>query len=352
MTAASEVDNNESPFEGGCDVEIGRGFDVEAIKAAITVHDILGLAPSIKSLECPLHHGSRKSFSIFDGGRAWTCHADCGETGDVVTLWQRMHGVNAWEAIEALAALADVERGPTTPKPRRARSPRPGVAKGDARIARADALWYARWLAPRRDPGIDARGQRYLASRGLAGLCEALGTWRYYHLTFKGDGSPSTPIYTLERVSSYDSSAMINVAERLVAPSPTGPKVLVMKDHPTKFSFGRPDLLLAHSNLKRIVLVEGVIDYLTALLLWPPGGSTLVLGAHAVGQVVPIVAGLLDDEEIAPRLRRLPLTLIPHADPAGVKAHTAVLALCGVHAVNATTFDLAGCGDLNEWIRR
>jgi hypothetical protein len=196
-------------------------------------------------------------------------------------LWQRVHGVNAWEAIEALAARAEIERGPTAPKPRRARSLRPGVAKGDGRIARADALWYARWLAPRRDPGIDERGQRYLASRGLSGLCEAIGTWRYHHLTFKGDGSPSTPIYTLERVSSYDSSAMINVAERLVAPSPTGPKVLVMKDHPTKFSFGRPDLLLAHSNLQRVVLVEGVMDYLTALALWPPGGPVLVLGAHA-----------------------------------------------------------------------
>lgn len=42
MTAASEVDDSDSPFEGGCDTELGRGFDVEAIKAAITVHDILG----------------------------------------------------------------------------------------------------------------------------------------------------------------------------------------------------------------------------------------------------------------------------------------------------------------------
>lgn len=125
-------------------------------------------------------------------------------------------------------------------------------------------------------------------------------------MTFKGDGSPSTPIYTLERVSSYDSSAMIGTRPSGSSPLPRRDRGFGDEDYPTQVGqFGWPDLLLAHSNLKRIVLVEGVMDYLTARL-WPPGGFRAGARRTRVGQVVLIVAGLLDDGEIAPRFRRLP----------------------------------------------
>lgn len=378
-TSARDVDSSDSPFEDGCDAEVGRRFDIDAIKDAVTIHDVLGLDAATKSIECPIHQGARKSFSIWGAGRAYTCHADCGETGDVITLWQRLHGVTARAAIEALAALAEVEPGTASvPRPRRPPRTKPAISPRDPRLRSAmlawDALRTGRADADERDDltwaereyrsrnrgrllaEAAARGMAYLTSRGLGGLRDTLGvSGPFYYLCFRPDGSPSTPIYTRERISVYRTAAMINIATRIIAPSATGPKVLVMANHPTKFCFGRVDPLLV--PLERVVLVEGVMDYLTALLLWPPGrtltcGGTLVLGAHSVGQVVPIIQGLLDDDEIGPRFRRLPLTLVPHADPAGAKTHAMALALCALHAVNATTFDLAGCGDLNEWICR
>lgn len=58
-----------------------------------------------KSCRCPFHDDRSASFSAFDDGQAWKCHAGCGG-GDAVTFIERAAGLSQADACRKLVELA------------------------------------------------------------------------------------------------------------------------------------------------------------------------------------------------------------------------------------------------------
>ncbi len=74
---------------------------------------------------CPLPgHGDKSpSFSVkrYANGQRWRCFGRCGESGDVLTLIEKLEGVSFTEALELAATAAGVESSPRStwaPKPK------------------------------------------------------------------------------------------------------------------------------------------------------------------------------------------------------------------------------------------
>lgn len=51
---------------------------------------------------CPFHTDLTSSFAIYPETNTWHCFS-CGETGDNISLYQKINGVSFQEALEALA---------------------------------------------------------------------------------------------------------------------------------------------------------------------------------------------------------------------------------------------------------
>ena len=65
-------------------------YDSEEIRDALTVADVLesaGIPVDGDRIACPIHGGEDvTAFAIYDEGRRYWCHTECGKGGDVFTL--------------------------------------------------------------------------------------------------------------------------------------------------------------------------------------------------------------------------------------------------------------------------
>ncbi len=134
-------------------------------------------------------------------------------------------------------------------------------------------------------------GESYLALRGLAALIGRDDVVRFDH-----KGNIRLPLCdALGRI--------VSVPGRRLRCTGNENKIIFMKGCPTLGTFGRfPDLGPEH---KIVYLCEGIIDYLTGLVMFADG---FVLGAHGAGNIAKIARG------IAPRLNAcgMRLRFVPH----------------------------------------
>lgn len=167
-------------------------YNPEEIRDALTVADVLestGIPVESDRIACPIHDGEDvTAFAIYDEGRRYWCHTECGKGGDVFTLImalaeKRSGKVGFRKALELAARLAKIEPGPP-PSPsaiaarkaererRKAERAASLAIKHDESIRRATETW----LDLMRPWWHDGRRRRlcgeYLATRGLGPLAD------------------------------------------------------------------------------------------------------------------------------------------------------------------------------------
>lgn len=158
---------------------------------------------------------------------------------------------------------------------------------------------------------------RQAAALGAAGYWQALATRNptgETYLTRRGlDPYPLPVRYTPDGdvcVALHSSTGTVtSVAMRLVVPGDR-PKVLVRKGTTT-----RGTMVDAVSDIvypRDVVLVEGVMDALTARAAWP---QAIVLGANGAGNLASVAAAAIPRVKLA----RVRLLLVPHDDEPGVR---------------------------------
>lgn len=361
-------------------------YDSEEIRDALTVADVLefaGIPVDGDRIACPIHDGEDvTAFAIYDEGRRYWCHTECGKGGDVFTLImalaeKRSRKVGFREALEIAAHLAKIEPGPP-PGPaaiaarkaererRKAERAASLALKHDESIRRATETW----LDLMRPWWHDGRRRRlcgeYLASRGLGPLADtdhpfAGSVSRILHA--RDDGSPTIPIFSCQQIDDpLFPNPVVNIAWRQVRPN-AEPKVLVLPNCTTKGTFGEV-WRSSGDSAEQIVLCEGVMDWLTALAVFESDyltpiaplvrGHHIVIGAHSVGILPWIVSTLADDPKIGSKFRKLPLLLVTHNDGpggAGERFEAKVIAEATARGMGVSRFDLAGEADLNDWFR-
>lgn len=355
----------------------------EAVKDALTVPDVLescGIdvdddARRRRSIPCPLHDGEKVSgFSWSPDGRAWACWTDdCGR-GDVIAFVCKRKGWKFPRVVEALAQLVKENGGElrvgdaTTRAARRASRAARATAPTATRqqvLAVEDRLislakrggaqvflphpWLSWWPTGHTRRQL---GETYLVSRGLGPL---IGTLGYFDLVYAEDGSPTVPLFGLERSDrSLFRNPPINLVTRLIKPSDPARKVMNMRGCPATGTLGRSRSLETSEELRTLFLVEGVFDYLSALQLCKGNPSVLVLGAPGAGMLPTIIERLGDDTDprVRARVRSLGITLVEHLDDAGRAAARKVRTAAAARGMTVETFDLKGAKDLNELICR
>lgn len=359
-----------------------RYYDTEAIKDVLSVVDVIERSRvpfdpvelERRCMACFLHGGSNSTaLSIFDDDRAWYCHS-CRSGGDVIDLIAQLKQLSKADAIRVAALLAGIEAGfppdPTIVKERAAARARRAAAKAQAAVLRRDEnvrvateIWWdvlnKAWWSGSRAVACET----YLRSRSLDAVVKLNN--RMHVLCAQADGSPAVPIYTFERGDLLTENAIVNIASRHVAPAPGAPKVTVLAGHTTRGTFGQSAQLLRtwDGGPCRLVLVEGLADYLAGLLAfsnwWKDEcnarypGISVVLGAHSAHGLSKIVATLGDDHEIGPRLREIPILLVEHDDgPGGAGAIAArdVRSEAATRGIAVESFDLGGHKDLADWL--
>jgi len=169
------------------------------------------------------------------------------------------------------------------------------VQEMESAIARADETWAG--LAHRHEAG-----ESYLAGRGLGALAGRADTVR-----FNAIGAPCVALY------SFDGGHVVNVVTRQLPPRE--PKVIGMKGAPTAGTLGQASAFDLDITSGHVVLVEGVADWLTAVVLFERFGH-LVVGAHGAGNLPKIAKAIAP--ELAQRGRRF--LFVPHEDMAGERA--------------------------------
>lgn len=361
-------------------------YDSEEIRDALMVADVLesaGIPVDGDRIACPIHGGEDvTAFAIYDEGRRYWCHTECGKGGDVLTLImalaeKRSRKVGFRKALEIAARLADIEPGPP-PSPaaiaarkvererRKAERAASLVIKHDESIRRATETWLdlmRPWWHDRRRRRLCGE---YLATRGLGPLADtdhpfASSVARILHA--QNDGAPTIPIFSCQQTDdSLYPNPIVNIAWRQVRPN-AEPKVLVLPNCSTKGTFGET-WRASWGRAERIVLCEGVMDWLTALAVFGNDyltpikplvrGYHIVIGAHSVGLLPWIVSTLADNPKIGSKFRSLPLLLVTHNDGpggAGERFEAKVIAEATTRGMGVSRFNLAGEADLNDWFR-
>lgn len=330
----------------------GRRYDVEEVRGALTADDVIAhygwsAARSgqwFRLRECPrCGAGSSPAFAV--GERGFRCHR-CGVHGDLIGLVALVEGLDVRQdferALEVAAAIAEVSpRGGELTAEERARRRwwierrRREVARRcereeRARWERAAAVAGARW--DRLRAGSWA-GEDYLRERGLEEL-----EGRSDLVRFDGRGNVCVP--------GYDTTGrIVNVVTRRRPPLGSGPKVRGMKGCPARCVLGNPGELARTEG--RILVTEGVVDYLSALVIWP---GRAVFGAHGASNlpsIAEMVARAIADTERE-------LCFVPHHDPAGLSAGAKAVAAAisaGVPRHRVYSYDTSRAGDLNDWLR-
>ena len=68
-----------------------------------------------KQCHCPFHDDRSPSFSVFDNGKRWKCHAGCGE-GSVIDFLAKAKGLSDEEACREILRLAGASHEFTRPE--------------------------------------------------------------------------------------------------------------------------------------------------------------------------------------------------------------------------------------------
>lgn len=281
---------------------------------------------------CPVHRGdNRSSLAVSRDRRLWRCYS-CGEVGDVFTMLALLEGCTEAEAIKREAARVGYEATrPPTEAELAERRRRREAEQADRERAKLQEQCEAadraakKWAAL---PTCSEVGEAYLRSRGL-GEAVAAGLVRF---------DRDWPAIAL-----HDSrGAVVNIVRR--RPGDGDPKILGERSATTKGTFGRFGDIGRTTGA--IVLVEGFADWLTASIAHR---RQLVLGAHGAGRLALIAGG------IAPHIVERGLVLVPHRDPAGLKACDEAAAAAierGLPANRVEWIDVSPCNDLNDWHQR
>lgn len=326
-----------------------RGVDRADVLAALTVPAVLahfGIEqtgrPSrrgeVRLRSCPTCgvRGRADAVGMNLATGRWSCYAgNCaGDILDAVAGWGGLSMADFPCVLELAAEIAGVTPQTDRAELERAKERRADqLAKleaatvRDRRIAiyRAVRIW-------REAPPRGGLGERYLRARGLdpAPLIAA-GAVRFLH------GSPAVALYS-------SAGQVINVVTRKVDPG-DGPKCPGLSGAPSRGTLvGRLDLARPGC---RIVITEGVMDSLAAVLAWP---GAIVLGAHswihleAIGQAV---AKLVINPEVI---------IVPHRDPpskdapkgVGYKGAANAYLAMDAKGIRARFVDVAPAKDLAE----
>ena len=119
-----------------------------------------------KVCRCPFHEDKSPSFSVFDDGRRWKCHAGCGE-GTVVDFLMKAKGLSEEEACREILRRAGMS-------PLREKSEQP---TGKARFSAPPEL-------PPLSPCSREIAQRVADSRGLGIAAIEFAAWWFKTVVF------------------------------------------------------------------------------------------------------------------------------------------------------------------------
>lgn len=343
-------------------------IDKEAVLAALTaeaVADRLGICARgdqrwrgrwLRTRSCGRTHHNSVCFGLARDGM-WHCHS-CDEGGDLLGLIAASLGVDVRAAFpDVLALAADIagldtapnpfEDGPAIrrPPPRPAPPPIAPIAERiDAAARRAAWAWDR--LYPAEDFSIV---RTYLGLRGLdAAAILAREAVRATPLRIPPAlraaidardprvtddlrtlwwtmGSRRGTLSIVVPVRAVDTGAMLDLRARRIEPEPGQPKIIGMVGGVTADAAqpGKPRRLVAcyghpHAiELAHVVVVEGIMDYLTALQVWP---NAQILGAVEAGSL-SLVAGWAA-RALAGRGDHCQLTIVEQADPQRINKAT------------------------------
>lgn len=335
-------------------------LDRAEVLAALTAEDVadaLGICARgdqrwrgrwCRSRSCARTHHNSVCFAIARDGM-WHCHS-CDEGGDLLDLIAASIGVDARAAfpdvLAAAAAIAGVDACPPDPfqdaRPARAARPRPPplaplAERIDAAARRAAWAWE-RLYRPEEFSLI----RTYLDLRGVdAAAVLARDTVRATPLRLQAPlraaidardprvtddlrtlwwtmGSRRGTLSIVVPVRGVDTGAFLDLRARRIEPEPGQPKIIGMVGGVTADAAqpGKPRRLVAcyghpHAiELAHVVVVEGLMDYLTALMVWP---HAQILGAVEAGSL-SLVAGWAA-RALAGRGDACQLTIVEQADP-------------------------------------
>lgn len=260
--------------------------------------------------ECPgCGSGQSAAFAVHENG-GFICHR-CDLRGhDALSLVALLEGLNVERefpsVLQTAARIAGINPS-ERPDPawieqrRRERAQRAANQRASERQRRQHArdiaapLWES---LTHRHP----EGEAYLASRGLEAFIGRSDVVR-----FDWAGNIRIPLHDYR-------GRIVSVPGRRIKPESSADKIVFMRDCPTLGTFGRwPDIKPEH---KTVCLCEGLIDYLTGLVMFP---DDLVLGAHGAHNIPKIAQGLAPDI----KQHGLQLCFVPHIGDrkgAGIKA--------------------------------
>ncbi len=252
----------------------------------------------------------KDAVSVNSDSGQWKCHAH-GCSGDILDIVAGMAGLDIERdfraVLEVAAELAGIplREVPTERRrylaeleTRRREQQAKLAAERAAAQARAQVNAARLWarLAATSEPGM-----AYLRRRGVSGVA---GDVRF------GQRSICLPLRDA-------AGQLTNVVGRLFVEDPDAPKIRGLAGCTTAGTFG--DTRKATSTTGPIVIVEGLVDWLSARVRWP---DRLILGAHGAGRL-PYVAELA-----APLAIGRGALLVPHNDDAGLRyADRAIVAL-------------------------
>lgn len=328
-------------------------LDKRAVLAGLTVDAVLthfavaarAGATEVRMRRCPqCGVRSTPAVTINRATGRWKCHGH-GHQGDLLDLIAGFAGLSISTAFPAVLALA-AQIGATRPT---AAAPPPPVSVPPAPPA---AELAACWV---RLPPVAGAAAGLLAARGLGGLGErpdvvrgtpaaALGATPWWTRATRLLQQPGLVVPT----HAFADGTVINLTSRRVTPG-TGPKVVALPGVPKtgaggpRGAFGQWAAFAAQP--RDVVLVEGVIDYLTAVVRFP---THLVLGAEGADLLAGVVRVISPAIAAAGRT----LTLVPHRDAAGTAALAAALAAAAAAGLvrdrDLQVLDVAPHKDLNE----
>lgn len=271
-------------------------IEAEDVRAELRIDDVIsryGLkvrrnGSQYRLRECPRCKAtSRREAVAIDRETGVWCHhgherkngGEC--SGDLIDLVAACEGTDDFpRTLEVAAKIAGVEAKPITDDERARRREHRERAQADRerQAAREEKQRQdaARLKAPnawRRLHRRNRNGETYLKTRGLSPLPLIDGG----HVMFDLFGNPHVPMWSLA------DGELVNVACRKICPTEDEPRIPVLPACPTDATIcGRLGEIVNGSD---VVIVEGVIDTLTAIELWP---AAVVLGAHCAGRMMAV----------------------------------------------------------------
>jgi len=293
----------------------------------------------VESSSCPRRADhSRRALTMNMSTGLWQCFP-CDIKGDLLTFVaeaERLDVTRDFPAVlAAAAAIAGIEADATL-DPARATAIRLEAEKADARVAeerrvmaaaaipKATAHWQSL-----RDRGT--RGEEYLASRGLRSLAGSSSV----RFDDEHGGSPAIRLFDVD-------GSIRNVVRRRL-PELGEPKTPGLYGCPTAGTLVHNINKIQPSSM--VIVTEGVVDSLTALVAWP---GAIVLGAHGAGNMGKVTHGAA----LKAAMCGAKLAVVPHDDRAGYKAASAATdaaLAAGLSIVRGTfSFIKHGAKDLND----